>query len=139
MLFQELKKRRMQAMKDKDKDTVSLLGTLIAEASKQNKEPSDDEVLRTVKKFVQSSDETISAMRERGLDTQLQEREKALLEDLLPKQMTEAEIDSAVLDAIAQAGAQSKKDMGAVMAKLKEHGQALDMKVASAKVKEKLQ
>lgn len=138
MLFQELKKRRMQAMKEKDKDTVSLLGTLIAEASKQNKEPSDDEVLRTVKKFVQSSEETISAMRERGLDTATQEKERTMLESLLPKQMSESEIDSAVLDAIAQTGAQSKKDMGSVMAKLKEHGQAIDMSVASAKVKEKL-
>ena len=138
MLFQELKKRRMQAMKDKDSDTVSLLGTLLAEASKQDKEPTDEQVLRTVKKFVQSTDETISAMESRGVDASKQYAEKTLLEDILPKQMSEADIAAAVDEAIAETGAQTGKDMGKVMGKLKAYGAQIDMGVASRITKDKL-
>lgn len=138
MLYDDLKKRRMQAMKNKDTETVSLLGTLLAEASKANKEPSDDEVLKTVKKFLQGTEETIEALESRDLDASKQHKEKAVLEEMLPKQMSESEIEEAVEKAIEQTGAQTPKDMGKVMGELKQYGQTLDMKTASAKVKDRL-
>jgi len=59
-----------------------------------------------------------------------------LLISLLPAKLDEGAYPKIVSDAIAAVGAASMKDMGAVMAALKkEHGSALDMKIASAEVK----
>ena len=49
-----------------------------------------------------------------------QEREEiAILEDYLPRQLSEAEIDAAVATAIAEVGASSISDMGKVMGAVK--------------------
>jgi uncharacterized protein len=57
----------------------------------------------------------------------------------LPKQMSEAEAKAAVADAIKSTGAQSIKDMGKVMAALKQaHAGKMDFGKASGLVKELL-
>ena len=69
-----------------------------------------------------------------------QERaELAVIEEYLPKQLSEDEVRALVRDAIEQTGASSKKDMGRVMAALKEKytGQ-MDFAKASSMVKEAL-
>ena len=63
----------------------------------------------------------------------------AVLEAHLPKQMAGAEADALIDQAIASSGAAGPKDMGKVMAALRQSGATLDMSYASAKVKEKLQ
>ena len=57
----------------------------------------------------------------------------------MPKQMDEAEVQAAVAAAIAETGATSVRDMGKVMAALKErHAGKLDFGKASALVKVEL-
>ena len=63
----------------------------------------------------------------------------AALEAHLPKQISGADADGIIDQAIAASGAAGPKDMGKVMAALRQSGAALDMAYASAKVKEKLQ
>jgi uncharacterized protein YqeY len=63
----------------------------------------------------------------------------ASLEAHLPRQITGAEADQLIDQAIASSGGAGPKDMGKVMAALRQSGSALDMAYASAKVKEKLQ
>ena len=56
-----------------------------------------------------------------------------------PKQLSEADMQKAIADAIAQAGAASVKDMGKVMAALKaSYAGRMDFAKASALVKQKL-
>jgi uncharacterized protein YqeY len=81
-------------------------------------------------------------MFEDGGRTELAEQEKselAVIEEFLPKQLSEAEI-RAVIEAIkTELGAASVKDMGRVMGELKaRHSAELDMSKASAWVKESL-
>ncbi len=65
--------------------------------------------------------------------------EIAILEEFLPRQMTESEADEAVAEAIAELGAAGAKDMGRVMAALKTRfaGQ-MDFAKASGLVKRRL-
>jgi uncharacterized protein YqeY len=59
-----------------------------------------------------------------------------VIQDFLPQALTEEEIDAMVLEAVAQSGATSIKEMGKVMALLKEPMQGrADMSVVSVKIK----
>ena len=70
---------------------------------------------------------------------QQEQEEIAVIESFLPKQMSEAEAEAAIKAAIAATGAQSVKDMGKVMAALKEkHSGQLDMSRAGGLVKKLL-
>ncbi|HXA69032.1 MAG TPA: GatB/YqeY domain-containing protein [Stellaceae bacterium] len=68
-----------------------------------------------------------------------EQEEIAVIESFLPKQMSEAEAEAAIKQAIAAVGAQSVKDMGRVMAALKEkHAGQLDLSKAGGMVKKLL-
>ena len=73
-------------------------------------------------------------------DLAAQEREEiAIIEEFLPRQLTEEEIAAAVAETIAETGASSLKDMGRVMGALKSrYAGQMDMSVASRLVKERL-
>ena len=65
--------------------------------------------------------------------------EVAVIETFLPRQMDEAQTAAAIEAIVAETGAESVKDMGRVMALVKErHAGALDMSKASAAVKARL-
>jgi uncharacterized protein YqeY len=65
--------------------------------------------------------------------------EIAVIEEFLPKQLGEAEVDAAIAAAIAETGAASVKDMGRVMAALKAaHTGQMDFGAAGAKIKARL-
>ena len=66
----------------------------------------------------------------------VEEAEILVIQDFLPLALTEAEVDAMVSDAVAESGAESVKDMGKVMALLKEKMQGrADMSVVSNKIK----
>jgi uncharacterized protein YqeY len=65
--------------------------------------------------------------------------EVAVIEEFLPRQMSEDETKAAIDSIVAETGASSVKDMGRVMALLKErHATELDMSKASGLVKARL-
>ena len=65
--------------------------------------------------------------------------EIAVLQQYLPVQMSEAEIDALIREAIQATGAASIKDMGKVMAAVKPKAQGrTDMGALSARIKQKL-
>jgi uncharacterized protein len=67
---------------------------------------------------------------------QQEQEEIAIIESFLPKQMSEADAETAIKQAIAAVGAQSVKDMGRVMAALKEkYSGQLDLSKAGGIVK----
>ena len=102
---------------------------------------SDAELLDLLAKMIKQREESQKIYADAGrAELAAQESEEiAIIREFLPTQLSGAEIDKAVADAIAEAGATSVKDMGKVMAVLKARfaGQ-MDFGKAGALVKAKL-
>ena len=99
------------------------------------------DILRLLQGMVKQRRESIELYKQgnRPELVQQEQEEIAVIESFLPKQMSEAEADAAIKAAIAATGAQSVKDMGKVMAALKEkHSGHLDMSKAGGMVKKLL-
>lgn len=101
----------------------------------------DSQVLAVLEKMVKQRKEAITQF-ESGGRADLVAKEQAelhVLQGYLPAQMSEAELDALITEAVAASGAASIKDMGKVMGivKAKAQGRA-DMGVVSARIKQKL-
>ena len=118
------------AMKAKDSERLSTL-RLINAAIKdrdialrgEGREDgvSDDEILGILGKMVKQRHESARVYEEGGR-LELAEKERAevlVIEEFLPRKLSDEEVEQAVNDAIAEAGADSIRDMGKVMAVLK--------------------
>ena len=119
----------LAALRDKD----------IAGRSEQSRAGiSDDEILQLLAKLIKSREDAI-ALYEKGGRPELAAAERdeiAVIREFMPRQMDEAETQAAVAAAIAATGAASLKDMGRVMAILKErHAGRLDFTKAGAVAK----
>ena len=101
----------------------------------------DTQVLVVLEKMVKQRKEAITQFESGGrADLVAKEQsELGVLQAYLPAQMSDAELDALVAEAIASSGAASIKDMGKVMGivKAKAQGKA-DMGVVSARIKQKL-
>lgn len=101
----------------------------------------DEELIATLAKMIRQREESAKAFEEGGR-AELAAKERAEIEIILgfmPKQMSEAEMGAAVASAIADSGAGSLRDMGKVMALLKErHAGTMDFGKASGLVKTRL-
>ena len=134
MLIDTIRADRLAAMKARDELKKDLLGTLFAAATKETKTPDDATVIRTIRAFVKSLDETIAVLKDR--DSSSQRREKEILEAYLPRMVSDEALRASVEEIVAGLPERSPKAMGQVMAQLKaRHGEAVDMKAASALVK----
>jgi len=101
----------------------------------------DGQVLAVLEKMIKQRREAIAQFQSGGR-ADLVAKENAeieLLQGYLPAQLSEAEIDALIAQAIAATGAASIKDMGKVMAVVKPQalGRA-DMGALSARIKQKL-
>lgn len=134
MLIDTVRTDRLAAMKQRDDLKKDLLGTLFAAATKDSKTPDDAVVLRTIRAFVKSLDETIAALKDR--DSSRQQREKAILEAYLPQTLSGDALAASIAEIVGALPERSPRTMGQVMAELKaRHGEAVDMKLASGLVK----
>ena len=101
----------------------------------------DTQVLSVLEKMIKQRKEAITQF-ESGGRADLVAKEQAelnVLQTYLPAQLSEAEVDTLIAEAIAATGANSIKDMGKVMGivKAKAQGKA-DMASVSARIKQKL-
>lgn len=98
----------------------------------------DDEILSMMQTMIKQRTESAKMYRE-GNRPELADAEEAeirIISDFLPAQLGEADIAAAITAAIVATGAGSIKDMGQVMAHLKQtHAGQMDFSVASQKVK----
>lgn len=143
-MIKELKKMMMKAKLEKDKVKANLLSTLVGEAvmvgkNDGNRETTEQEVLALIKKFLKGVNENLKLLEETGKDMTSALHEKEILEMLLPKQMSESELTTAVKQIIETLPEKSMKMMGKVMGELKAkfNGQ-FDGKMASDVVKKSL-
>ena len=101
----------------------------------------DTQVLAVLEKMIKQRRETITQFAS-GNRADLVAKETAeigVLQQYLPAQMSEAEVDALIQEAIQATGAASMKDMGKVMAAVKAKAQGrTDMGALSARIKQKL-
>ena len=99
---------------------------------------SDDEIVQLLAKMVKQREESAKAFDDGGRP-ELADKERAeiaVIREFLPRQMDEAQAQAAVRAAIAETGAAGVKDMGKVMAALREkYAGQMDFGRASAQVK----
>lgn len=134
MLIDTIRADRLVAMKARDELRKNLLGTLFAAATRESKTPDDPSVVRTIRSFIKSLDETIAALKDR--DSSSQQREKDILEGYLPAGLSADELAAAIGEIVSGLPDRSPRSMGQVMAQLKSRfGDGVDMKEASRQVK----
>lgn len=149
MLREKIQAETVTAMKAKDKERTAalrLIGAKIKdrdiELRTSDKKPDDEELVTDVLlKMAKQRRESIE-MYEGGGRQELADKEKselAVIEEFLPRQMSEEETRAAIETIKAELGAEGMKDMGRVMGELKSrHGATLDMSKASGLVKDAL-
>jgi uncharacterized protein YqeY len=138
-----------EAMKAKNERAVSTLRMVNSslknadiEARGTGKPPlGDAEVLPLLQKMIKQRQESVDLYQKGGrADLVRQEEEEiAIISAYLPKQMSEAEMKTAIEAAIAETGAAGMKDMGKVIGVLRgKYAGQMDMARASAMVKAQL-
>jgi uncharacterized protein len=118
------------AMRSGDKSRLSTLRLIqaavkdrdIANRGAGKEAAGDDEILQLLAKMVKQREESAKAFEDGGRP-ELAENERAeiaIIRDFMPQQMDEAETQAAIKAVIAETGAAGVKDMGKVMAALRE-------------------
>jgi len=146
MIRDDIKTATITAMKGGDKETTATLR--LAQAAIKNRDieartggaPKDDDTLVTevLQKMVKQRRESADIYRKNGREdrAQVEEAEIAVLERFLPQQLSDAEAATKIREIVAETGASSMKDMGRVMALVKERcGGSIEPARASALVK----
>ena len=134
------------AMKAKDAARTSTLRMVKAAIMHREKEGAgelnDDDVLKLLRSQMKQRRDSVEQYQKAGRQDLADKEtvEIAVIESYLPQAASEAEIEQAVSDAIAETGATSMKEMGAVMkaAMAKLAGKNADGKTVSETVKKKL-
>ena len=149
MIRDDIKAALVSAMKSGDKARTGAIRLIQSTIKNRDIElrtgaaPADDDAMVTevLQKMIKQRRESI-ALYEQGGRQELADAEKAevaVIESFLPAQMSEEETKAAIDAIVAETGAGSVKDMGRVMALLKErHAGQLDMSKASGLVKARL-
>jgi uncharacterized protein YqeY len=147
---QRLAETLKEALRSREADTVSTVRLIlaavkdrdIAERGRGNAAGlSDEQIFSLLQSMIKQRQESIGLYRQGGRDD-LAAKEAAeiiVIEGFLPQQLSEADATAAIEAAIAETGAASVKDMGRVMAILKQRcAGRMDMSQASAAVKARL-
>ncbi|MET0168797.1 MAG: GatB/YqeY domain-containing protein [Aliihoeflea sp.] len=145
----QIAEKLKQALKSHEKRRVSTLRLIQAAITDRDianrgvgKEPvNDEEILQILSKMVKQREESAKAFEEGSrLELAAQEREEIeIVREFLPVQMSENETRAASAEAIAEVGAEGLRDMGKVMAILKErYPGKMDFAKASATVRDLL-
>ena len=146
MSFQEqIKAQIKQSLKDGDRLRLSTLRMLLAAIQQKEIDTrtnlSDLECLSIVEKQVQlrleAAEQYQQGERKELFDKEMDEAE--ILRTYLPEKLDAEEVRKIISEIINETGAESLKDMGAVMGKLKQQADGkIDMKLASDIVRESL-
>ncbi|HTV89977.1 MAG TPA: GatB/YqeY domain-containing protein [Stellaceae bacterium] len=150
MLRESFSERLKQAMRARDTRTLAAVRLIVAalkdrdiaaRGSGNGEGISDAEIRRMLQGMIKQRRESIALYRQ-GKRPELAQREEAeiaVIEGFLPKQMGNDEIAAAAKTVIAELGAQGAKDMGRVMAVLRERNAGtIDMAHAGAVVRQLL-
>ena len=146
MIREDIKAALVTAMKGGDKATTSTLRMVSSTIKNRDieartgKAPEDDDLLVTevLQKMIKQRRESVELYRKGDREelAAIEEGEIATIERFMPQQMDDAEAKAAIGAVIAEVGAASMKDMGRVMALVKErHASSIEPARASALVR----
>ena len=140
-----------KALKNGDKERLHTLRLIIAaikdkeiasRSSGEDSEILEETIIQLLKKMVKQRNDSIE-MFEKASRTELAEKEKleiAIINEFLPKQLSEEETSIICNEAIKATEASNLKEIGKVIKYLKDNSSSsLDMSLASKLIKEKLQ
>ncbi len=144
-----LKERLMDdlktSMKEKQtlrKNTITMLRSRIKQYEVDNRLTADDDlIMQMIQKEIKERNDTLDSLKgtDRAELIKDTEEEISYLSEYLPKQMDDDELNDLVGAVVAEVGASSMKDMGAVMKLAKERSESrVDAKRLSEAVKAKL-
>ena len=134
------------SMKERNKERTSTLRMAISEIKKdeidKQTELSAEDSIKIIQRMIKQRKESSSQFSNAGRN-ELAAKEDAeilILEEFLPEQMSESEIEALVIEAIQTTGAQEPQDIGKVMGSLKSKISVnADMGLVSKIVKNRLQ
>lgn len=144
-LKQQITEDMKTAMRGGDKHRLGVIRLMLA-AVKQREvderiELDDMQVLSVLEKMLKQRKDSVSQYAAAGREdlADVERAEMTVIEGYLPAKLGDAEIDALISGAIADTGASSPRDMGKVVAAVKEKaaGRA-DMGVVSARIKARL-
>ena len=144
-LKEQVHEQMTAALRAGDKLRLGALRMLAAAITNREKEIlhelSDDEVREVAGKEVKKRSESIEAFGSAGR-TELAEKERAerdVLEPFAPEQLSDAEVDALIDEAISSTEASSMKEMGAVMGAVMASAKGkVDGSLVQRKVRERL-
>jgi len=115
-ILEQIKDDLKGAMRAGEKEKVGALRLVLSELQKAAKEGPDDE-LSVLRRERKRRLEAARAYREAGRDDLAngEEAEGELISTYLPSELSEAELQAIVEQAVRESGAESAKDMGRVM------------------------
>ena len=146
MIRDDIKAATIAAMKGGDKDTTGTLRMVSAAIKNRDIEartggaPTDDDALVTevLQKLIKQRRESADIYRKNGREerAEAEESEIRVIERFLPQQLSDTEAEEKIRAIVAETGASSMKDMGRVMALVKERlGASIEPARASGLVK----
>ena len=149
MIRDDIKAATITAMKSGDKETTGTLRLVSAAIKNRDIEartgaaPADDDALVTevLQKMIKQRRESADIYRKGNREDRAatEEREIAVIERFLPAQLSDEDAQARIREIVAESGASSMKDMGRVMALVKERlGTSIDPARASGLVKSAL-
>jgi len=145
----KIENRLSEALKTKDKKTYSTLrlviaaikDTIIAKKIRDKKTLPDNDLINLLKKMVKQRNDSCEAYKKAGRNELLENEisEIKVINEFLPKQLSEEETKKICVETIKKVSANSIKDMGKVMGALKkEYSDVLDFSKVSQIIKENL-
>jgi|TARA_B100001540_G_C15779479_1_gene630278 uncharacterized protein YqeY len=145
-LEKNIEEKLKASLKNKDKTVYPTLRLIIssikdfkiAQKIREN-EIKDNDVISILKKMVKQRNDSSDAYQKAGRQDLLdkEKEEIKIIEEFLPKQLSEDDTKKICNDAIKNLKAESMKDMGKIMATLKKsHGDVLDFSKVSKIIKE---
>jgi len=133
------------AMRARAKERLGALRLISAEIKRvevdTRKNLTDDDVLSILNKMLKQRQDSVQQFEAAGRDdlVAVEQGEIAVIREFMPEPLSEEALNQEIENAIAQSGAASMKDMGALMSVLRPRVQGrADIGVVSARVKARL-
>tara|TARA_B100000378_G_scaffold273058_1_gene265420 strand:- start:524 stop:967 length:444 start_codon:yes stop_codon:yes gene_type:complete len=141
----QIKEEMKTAMKSGDRDRLKVIRLILAAINQIEIDSrtilEDNDIIKTINKMVKQRRDSIAQFSKGGRDdlVEIETNEIAILENYLPKKLSDNELDTIIAEAVSNLKADNMKDMGKVMNTVKHaiEGRA-DMSLVSSKVKARL-
>lgn len=145
MLFETINKDMIEAMKAKDKNSLSVLrsikGALQLEKINNHKEMTDEVVIDVLSKQIKMRNDSIKEFEKASRNDLVEayQQEIEILKKYMPKQMTEEELEEVISNVFVKINPTSIKELGLIMREITPLVKGkCDMSVVNTKIRERL-